>query len=76
MPPSFTGNRISYLPGANPRESCLYDQQPILEHPAVDELSHKNVESLQKNLYSAQSIADEGEIGEDCGEFAKLHTKT
>ena len=76
MPPSLPGNRNSYLPGANPRESCLYDQQPILEQPAVDELSHKNAESLQKNLQSVQSIADEGEIGEDCGEFAKLHTKT
>jgi hypothetical protein len=50
MPPSFTGNRNSFLPGGNPRESCLYDQQPIIEHPAVDELSHKNGESLQKNL--------------------------
>jgi hypothetical protein len=42
----------------------------------VEELSHKGVESIQKNLKSAHSIADEGEIGDDCGEFALQNTKT
>jgi len=68
--PSIPGNRGSIKPAGNPRESCLYDQEPIIEHPAVEELSHKGADSVQKNLISANSIADEGEIGEDCGEFA------
>jgi hypothetical protein len=48
-----------------------------MEQPAVEELSYKGVlESLLKNNHSVLSVADEGEIGDDCGEFAIQNTKT